>query len=119
VLDKSVCDLGDEEVIQDYVIYEVHRMEGQYQTMRDGFVRWQIISIILIFSAVGFSVVAAWGLSKSIYTPIKKLHDVTTTITKNDLQALMTSDNVDEITEEAELQHHDWQHPGAAGFENI
>jgi two-component system, sensor histidine kinase YesM len=42
---------------------------------------------------------AAWGLSRSIYTPIKKLHDVTTTITKNDLQALMTSDNVDEITE--------------------
>jgi len=48
---------------------------------------------------VGFSVVAAWSLSKSIYTPIKKLHDVTTTITKNDLQDLMTSDNVDEITE--------------------
>jgi two-component system sensor histidine kinase YesM len=43
--------------------------------------------------------VAAWSLSRSIYTPIKKLHDVTTTITKNDLQALMTSDNVDEITE--------------------
>jgi two-component system sensor histidine kinase YesM len=67
--------------------------------MREGFVRWQIFSIILIFSAAGFSVVAAWSLSKSIYTPIKKLHDVTTTITKNDLQALMTSDNVDEITE--------------------
>jgi two-component system sensor histidine kinase YesM len=30
---------------------------------------------------------------------LKKLHDVTTTITKNDLQALMTGDNVDEITE--------------------
>ncbi|HNB53240.1 MAG TPA: sensor histidine kinase, partial [Anaerolineales bacterium] len=65
----------------------------------EGFARWQIFSIILIFSAVGFSVVAAWSLSKSIYTPIKKLHDVTTTITKNDLQALMTSENVDEITE--------------------
>jgi two-component system sensor histidine kinase YesM len=88
-----------EEVVQDYVIFEVHRMEGQYEVMREGFNRWQIFSIILIFSAVGFSVVAAWSLSKSIYTPIKKLHDVTTTITKNDLQALMTSDNVDEITE--------------------
>jgi two-component system sensor histidine kinase YesM len=88
-----------EEVVQDYVIYEVHRMEGQYQVMREGFVRWQIFSIVLIFSAVGFSVIAAWSLSKSIYTPIKKLHDVTTTITKTDLQALMTSDNVDEITE--------------------
>ena len=88
-----------EEVIRDYVLYEVHRTEGQYQVMREGYMRWQIFSIILIFSAVGFSVVAAWSLSKSIYTPIKKLHDVTTTITKNDLRALMTSDNVDEITE--------------------
>jgi two-component system sensor histidine kinase YesM len=88
-----------EEVVQNYVLYEVNRTEDQYQLMREGFVRWQIFSIILIFSAVGFSVVAAWGLSKSIYVPIKKLHDVTTTITKNDLQALMTSDNVDEITE--------------------
>jgi two-component system sensor histidine kinase YesM len=88
-----------EEVVQNYVLYEVHRTEDQYQVMRENFVRWQIFSIILIFSAVGFSVVAAWSLSKSIYTPIKKLHDVTTTITKNDLQALMTSDNVDEITE--------------------
>ncbi len=88
-----------EEVVQNYVLYEVQRTDGQYQVMRESFVRWQIISIILIFSAVAFSVVAAWSLSKSIYTPIKKLHDVTTTITKNDLQALMTSDNVDEITE--------------------
>jgi two-component system, sensor histidine kinase YesM len=88
-----------EEVVQDYVIYEVHRMEGQYETMREGFDRWQIFSILLIFGTVVFAVVAAWSLSKSIYTPIKKLHDVTTTITKNDLQALMTSDNVDEITE--------------------
>jgi two-component system sensor histidine kinase YesM len=48
---------------------------------------------------VSFSVLAAWSLSRSIYTPIKKLHDVTTTITKNDLQALLSSDNVDEITE--------------------
>ncbi len=88
-----------EEVVQDYVIYEVHRMEGQYDVMREGFSRWRIFSILLIFGAVAFAVVAAWSLSKSIYTPIKKLHDVTTTITKNDLQALMTSDNVDEITE--------------------
>jgi two-component system, sensor histidine kinase YesM len=88
-----------EEVVQDYVIYEVHRMEGQYATMRESFDRWRVFSIVLIFSAVAFSVVAAWSLSRSIYTPIKKLHDITTTITKNDLQALMTSDNVDEITE--------------------
>jgi two-component system sensor histidine kinase YesM len=88
-----------DEVIQNYVIFEVRQMQDQYQVMHAGFVRWEIISVILMISALGFSVVAAWSLSKSIYTPIKKLHDVTTTITKNDLQALMTSDNVDEITE--------------------
>ena len=88
-----------EEVVQNYVLYEVNRTNGQYQVMRESFARWQVFSVILIISAVVFSVVAAWSLSRSIYTPIKKLHDVTTTITKNDLQALMTSDNVDEITE--------------------
>lgn len=88
-----------DEVVQNYVLYEVNRTDGQYQAMREGYVRWQIISILLIFSAVAFSMVAAWSLSRSIYTPIKKLHDVTSTITKNDLQALMTGDNVDEITE--------------------
>ena len=88
-----------EEVVQNYVLYEVNRTEGQYQVMRESYERWQVISVMLIISAVGFAVVAAWSLSRSIYTPIKKLHDVTTTITKNDLQALMTSDNVDEITE--------------------
>lgn len=88
-----------EEVVQNYVLYEVNRTEGQYQVMRESFARWQVFSVLLILSAVGFAVVAAWSLSKSIYTPIKKLHDVTTTITKNDLQALMTRDNVDEITE--------------------
>jgi len=88
-----------DDVVQNYVLYEVNRTEDQYRVMHEGFVRWQIFSIILIFSAVGFSVVAAWSLSRSIYTPIKKLHDVTTTITKNDLEALMSSDNVDEITE--------------------
>jgi len=87
------------EVVQDYVLYEVNRTEGQYEVMSEGFDRWKTLSIILILSAVGFSVLAAWSLSRSIYTPIKKLHDVTTTITKNDLQALLSSDNVDEITE--------------------
>jgi two-component system sensor histidine kinase YesM len=88
-----------EEVVQNYVLYEVQRTENQYRVMRESYVRWQTFSIVLIFSAVGFSVVAAWSLSRSIYTPIKKLHDVTTTITRNDLQALVTGDNVDEITE--------------------
>jgi two-component system sensor histidine kinase YesM len=88
-----------EEVVQNYALFEVRRTESQYQVMREGFVRWEIVAIALISIAIAFSVVAAWSLSKSIYTPIKKLHDVTATITKNDLQALVTGDNVDEITE--------------------
>ena len=88
-----------EEAVQDYALFEVRRTESQYQMIRENFARWEIMSIILMGLAVSFSVVAAWGLSKSIYTPIKKLHDVTRTITRNDLQALVSSDNVDEITE--------------------
>ena len=49
--------------------------------------------------AIAFAVVATWRISESIYRPIKKLHDVTNTITHNDLEALMTRDNVDEIAE--------------------
>ena len=88
-----------ENVVQDYVLFEVNRTNGQYQQMRAGFVVWETLAITLTFGAIVFSIVAAWTLSKSIYTPIKKLHDVTKTITQNDLQALVTSDNVDENTE--------------------
>jgi two-component system sensor histidine kinase YesM len=88
-----------EEVVQDYALFEVQRTSTQYQRMREGFTRWEIFYFVLMFGAICFSVLAAWGISRSIYIPIKKLHDATTTITKNDLQALVTHDNVDEITE--------------------
>jgi two-component system, sensor histidine kinase YesM len=88
-----------EGVVQDYTLFEARQTEGQYQVMREGFMRWETLSIILMICALAFSILAAFSLSKSIYTPIKKLHDVTKTITKNDLQALVTSENVDEITE--------------------
>jgi len=88
-----------ESVVQDYVLFEVNRSNGQYQQMRAGFIFWETLAITLTFGAVVFSVAAAWTLSKSIYTPIKKLHDVTKTITQNDLQALVTGDNTDEIAE--------------------
>jgi two-component system sensor histidine kinase YesM len=88
-----------EGVVQDYALYEVQRTSTQYQQMREGFSRWELSYLVLMVAAVCFSVLAAWGISRSIYLPIKRLHDVTTTITKNDLQALVTHDNVDEITE--------------------
>jgi two-component system sensor histidine kinase YesM len=88
-----------EEVVQDYALYEVQRTSTQYQRMRDGFARWGTLYFLVMFAAVGFSVLAAWAISRSIYLPIKKLHDMTSTVTKNDLQALVTHNNVDEITE--------------------
>jgi two-component system sensor histidine kinase YesM len=89
----------EEEVVQDYALFEVTRTAKQYQIMREGVANWEIVTVILMSVTIAFSVLAAWSLSKSIYTPIKKLHDVTKTITQNDLQTLVTRDNVDEITE--------------------
>ncbi|MHC1782174.1 MAG: sensor histidine kinase [Anaerolineaceae bacterium] len=88
-----------EDVVQEYSIFEVQRTEQQYEVMSQSFIRWELFSIVLMIATVAFSVAAAISLSRSIYTPIKKLHDVTTTITKNDLHALVTSENADEITE--------------------
>jgi two-component system sensor histidine kinase YesM len=88
-----------EEVVQDYALFEVRRTESQYREIREGFIRWEILSTLFMVAAIAFSVLAAWSLSRSIYVPIKKLHDITATITRNDLRTLVTSDNVDEITE--------------------
>ncbi len=88
-----------ETVVQDYVLFEVNQAEQQYRVMSQGFTQWEVFYFILLISAIGFSIIAAWAISRSIYLPIKRLHDVTTTITKNDLQALVNRDNVDEITE--------------------
>ncbi len=88
-----------EEVVQDYVLFEVNQADEQYRVMSQGFTQWEVFSLLLLIAATGFSVIAAWAISRSIYLPIQRLHDVTTTITKNDLQALVNRDNVDEITE--------------------
>jgi two-component system, sensor histidine kinase YesM len=88
-----------EAVVQDYVLFEVNQADQQYRVMSQGFTQWAIFSLVLLCVAIGFSVIAAWAISRSVYIPIMRLHDVTTTITKNDLQALVNRDNVDEITE--------------------
>jgi two-component system sensor histidine kinase YesM len=88
-----------EEVVQDYVLFEVNQAEQQYRVMRQAFTQWEIFYLVLMIAAIGFAMIAAWAISRSIYIPIKRLHDVTTTITKNDLQALVTGHNIDEITE--------------------
>ena len=88
-----------EEVVQDYVLFEVNQAAHQYQVMHDRLTRWEVFYVVLLIAAIGFSFTAAWAISRSIYIPIKRLHDVTSTITKNDLQVLVTRENVDEITE--------------------
>jgi two-component system sensor histidine kinase YesM len=95
---RGVSDLVND-LVQEYVLFEVNQAEHQYQDMQNSFIQWTVIYFVLMFGAIGFSIVAAVAISRSIYIPIKKLHDVTTTITKNDLQALVTHNNVDEITE--------------------
>jgi two-component system sensor histidine kinase YesM len=87
-----------EESVQDYMLFEVNQAEQQYKQTQTRFARWTLIYMILLPGVIGFSIVAAWIISASIYIPIKKLHDVTSTITRNDLQVLVTRDNVDEIT---------------------
>jgi two-component system sensor histidine kinase YesM len=81
------------------MLFEVNQAEQQYKQNRARFNSLAIVYMILLPCTIGFSVFAAWLISASIYRPIKKLHDVTTTITKNDLQVLVNSENVDEITE--------------------
>lgn len=88
-----------EESIQDYMLFEVNQAEQQYEQNLARFNSLAIIYMILLPGTIGFSVFAAWLISASIYRPIKKLHDVTTTITKDDLQVLVNSHNVDEITD--------------------
>lgn len=88
-----------EDLTQEYVLFEVNRAEENYREIQRHFVRWTVVYLALMLAAVVFSVGAAWIISESIYVPIKKLHNVTTTIAENDLQVLVTSDNANEIAE--------------------
>ena len=88
-----------EENVQDYMLFEVNRTAQQYRALEAGLQQWIYASIVGMLVAVAFAIAAALRISRSIYLPIKKLHDVTTTIAHEDLEPLVTSDNVDEITE--------------------
>ncbi len=87
-----------EDNIQEYALFEVNRTQRQYQAMQVGLTRWAFGGLGMIVAAILFSIAAAWRISKSIYVPIKKLHDDATTITHQDLEALVADDNADEIT---------------------
>ena len=95
---RGVSDVVEDSV-QDYMLFEVQQAEQQYAENQTRFNRWIIVYSILLPCVIGFSIAAAWIISTSIYIPIKALQNLTTTITQNDLKALVTHDNVDEITE--------------------
>ena len=40
-----------EEVVQDYALYEVQRTSTQYQSMREGFARWETLYFLVMFAA--------------------------------------------------------------------
>jgi two-component system, sensor histidine kinase YesM len=84
---------------QDFMLFEINQAELEYLDIKTRITQLVILYVILLPLVVAFSLVAAWIISASIYIPIKKLHNVTATITRNDLQALMTSRNIDEITQ--------------------
>ncbi len=88
-----------EEVVEEYVVFEVNEAATQYTVMHNNLKRWEVFYLVLLATAIGFSFAAAWAISRSIYIPIKRLHDVTKTITKDDLQVLVTRENADEIAE--------------------
>lgn len=88
-----------EDSVQDYMLFEVNEAEQRYKETQARFGRLSIVYMVLLPGVIGFSFLAAWVISASIYVPIRKLHDFTTTITGEDLRALVTHNNVDEITE--------------------
>lgn len=88
-----------EETVQDYMLFEVQQAEQLHAENQARFNRWLLIYFILLPFVIGFSFTAAWVISASIYIPIKKLQDLTETVTENDLEALVDHSNVDEIAE--------------------
>jgi two-component system sensor histidine kinase YesM len=88
-----------EDNVQGYALFEVSHTQQQYLAMQSSLSRWGLGCLAAIVAAVLFSIAASWRISKGIYVPIKKLHDVTTTLAREDLEVLVTADNADEITE--------------------
>ncbi|MBI9049485.1 MAG: sensor histidine kinase [Anaerolineaceae bacterium] len=88
-----------EDMFQEYVLYEVDLTGVKVNETQETFMQWVITSVAVLFIVILFSIFTAWMISESIYVPIKKLHDVTHKITHEDLAVLVSSSNVDEITE--------------------
>jgi len=95
---RGVSDVLKDSLLE-YMLFEVQRTELKYQEMSRNFNRWALANIVALMVVTLFSVIAAWRISDSIYLPIKKLHDRTAEVTREDLDFLITDENPDEITE--------------------
>jgi two-component system, sensor histidine kinase YesM len=95
---RGVSTLVEEEV-QAYMLFEVNRTGKEYEETQANFAYWMGIGIIVLVGVTLVSIVLAWLISESIYIPIKKLHDVTATLTHEDLAVLAIGSHSDEITE--------------------
>ena len=87
------------ELVQDYILFEVHRAEQNYRLTQERFQTWMLFWLASLAGVVIFSVASAWIISESVYIPIKKLHSVTTTVAERDLQPLVTTANANEIAD--------------------
>lgn len=88
-----------EESFQDYMLFEINRTGEKYNETQASFSRWVLISSAVLALVIVISILLARGISNSIYSPIKKLQDVTATLTHKDLEPLLNSTNADELTE--------------------
>jgi two-component system sensor histidine kinase YesM len=87
------------ELVQDYILFEVNRAEQNYRATQGSFNSWVIVYVVVLVGALLFSVAAAWLISEGVYVPIKKLHNVTKTIAQQDLEVLVNTRNANEIAE--------------------
>jgi two-component system sensor histidine kinase YesM len=81
------------------MLFEITRTGEKYNETQASFSQWVLISSGVLVLVIIISVLLARLISESIYVPIKKLHDVTATITHGDLEPLLNSTNADELTE--------------------
>lgn len=94
----SVTDLINANA-QEYVLFEINQTQIKYLETQANFTRWAIFSLATMSVMIILAIISTWLISESIYTPIKKLQNITRTIADQDLEALINPDNKDEITQ--------------------
>ncbi len=88
-----------QDLLNDYMIFEVDRIGLKGQGIERDFVVWAMIVVLMLVIVIVIAVFAAWNISEGIYLPIKRLHDAATQITQRDVATLVADPNADELTE--------------------